>query len=131
MPAIRFDYNSHCLAAVAQDVVVNGDLFDLGRFIAVATAARRGPSPRPGCRHVEACRAADCGDDGACEDLWTEARCVCRPGFSGARCRVQGSAQFGARSMLHFAHAAAVESVSLWVTATQPAGVLLYTVSTS
>ena len=94
------------------------------------TATARSVDPTPGCTSHEPCLDQVCEHGGRCVDQWTEQYCRCATGYTGDHCGTQNMAHFRAESMIQFGSYAKITEISFWVSATQPSGLILYTVST-
>ena len=87
-------------------------------------------SPRPGCPSHAPCEERVCQHGGRCVDQWTQQSCHCATGYTGDHCGTQNMAHFRPESMIQFGSYATITEISFWISATQPSGLILYTVRT-
>lgn len=79
-----------------QDIRLNNKLFDFGfndasSFTGSERYALIGSGQLgEGCRGMNVCRSAPCGDGGFCRDLWNKYQCDCKPRYGGFDCASYG-----------------------------------------
>ena len=78
-----------------QDIRLNSKMFDFGFNDASSFSAERyrliarGHLGK-GCKGMNVCRSAPCGDGGFCKDLWNKYECDCKPRYGGSDCALYG-----------------------------------------
>ena len=76
-----------------QDIRLNNKLFDFG-FNSLVSVERYQLLDRghlgEGCKGMNVCRTAPCGDGGYCKDLWNKYECDCKPRYGGPDCALYG-----------------------------------------
>ena len=79
-----------------QDIRLNNKLFDFGmndagsvisieRFMLIDQG-----NLGEGCKGMNVCRLAPCGEGGYCKDLWNKYECDCKPRYGGPDCALYG-----------------------------------------
>ena len=86
-------------------------------------------APGFGCTSHSPCLETSCSNGGTCRDLWLSQVCSCAPGFSGEKCEIQNMANFEPGDMLHFAGNPVLSSISVYFSAANDTGIILYTVN--
>ena len=78
-----------------QDIRLNNKMFDFGFNDPSSFSAERYPLIArghlgEGCKGMNVCRSAPCGDGGFCKDLWNKYECDCKPRYGGLDCALYG-----------------------------------------
>ena len=78
-----------------QDIRLNNKMFDFTFNNPSSFSAERYPlidshHLGEGCKGMNVCRSAPCGDGGFCKDLWNKYECDCKPRYGGSDCALYG-----------------------------------------